>query len=104
MPKYKIRSVPIETKYADQTVIGEYRYVTIHGQDLKLPDGATGKLQLQHTFSHGGVNPAQGTSETYLVRMGDARKSVDIGYNTYPGQSCQIKNNWLVFKEPVEIN
>jgi len=104
MPKYKIRSIEIKTEYSDQTVVSNYRYVVIRGIELKIPDDATDQLQLQYTFSHVGINPPQGISGAYLVTRGDARRSVDIGYNRYPGPMCHIKNNWLIFNHPVKLD
>ncbi len=76
---------------------GEFSYFSAAGDDFS-------NLQIQWEWSHGGVNPPQGTTSAYLVRRGHAKEDVDIGYtgelnNRHPGVFCRIEGDYLILED-----
>jgi len=106
MKKIAIKTKNVEKWNRDELINVVERTVKIDGITVRIPEvgefGSNGErisdlgnLQIQYSFSHGGVNPPQGTQSCTLVAGGTAKNSTDIGYNKSVGSRCRVVGNKL---------
>lgn len=106
MKRVTIKSKTVEKWNRDELTNVVERSVTVDGVKIRIPEIGEydcnankitdlANLQLQWTFSHGGNNPPQGTSNGYLVAANTAKNSSDVGHNKSAGLLCRVVGNHL---------
>lgn len=93
--------IKVEVKYAKingiETHIPDIGALMFDGKTVrKLTADDLNHMQIEHHFSHGGINPPCGSNSIAVVIAGSIFNSVDIGHNISAGKNCKITNTHLI--------